>query len=64
LNRKHLLYHIFEHLEACDIDISDIVESFNIHETSFSDRPQPGEITVAEALSNSYEAYKKAKKND
>ncbi len=63
MNEKHLLWHIFKHLENCDIDINDIVQSFEINEERFSVNPQPGEITVAQAVRERYEAYKKAKVN-
>lgn len=40
-----------------------LIDELEFNETSFSDNPIPGEITVSEAMSNSYEAYKKAKQN-
>jgi hypothetical protein len=51
-------------MEACDMDLSDMVECASYGKTMFSDNPQPGEISVAEALSERIEAYKKAKLND
>jgi hypothetical protein len=49
-------------MEACDMDITDMIESFNHSKTMFSDDPQPGEIAVASALYERHDAYIKAKK--
>ena len=64
MNSKHLLWHLFRHLEDADIDISDIITSLAMNEAMFSEKPQPGEITVADALHERYEAYKKSRMND
>ena len=61
MNNKHLLYHIFEYMEACDMDLSDIVECYSYSKTKFSENPQPGEISVADAIHERIEAYKKVK---
>lgn len=63
MNRRHLLWHVFNHLEECDIDISDIIESLAINNVRFNDPPQPGEMTVAENLRERYDAYKKDRMN-
>lgn len=64
MNRKHLLWHVFQYMEACDMDISDMIEACSYNKTMFSDNPQQGEITVAQAMQERYSAYKKSLHND
>lgn len=61
MNRKHLLWHVFNSFEPNVIEF--LIDELKFNETSFSDNPQSGEITVSESLSNSYEAYKKSLQN-
>jgi hypothetical protein len=48
-------------MEACDMDLSDMVEAYAYNRTKFSENPQPGEISVSDAIHERIEAYKKAK---
>ena len=45
------------------MDITEMIEAASYNKTTFSDNPQPGEMTVADALYERIEAYKKAKMN-
>lgn len=64
MNRKHLLWHIFDMMEKMDIRVDDFIESINMEGTMFSEKPQEGEISVAKALYERYDAYVKVKQND
>jgi len=59
VNRKHLLWHIFDFLDEATIE--EMIDQFSdvVTPRRFSDTPQPGEITVGAALRERYEAYKK-----
>ena len=63
MNRKHLLWHVFDMMDKMDIDVGDFCEAIGMSDAKFSDSPQPGELSVSDALYERYEAYKKALKN-
>ena len=61
MNRKHLLWHVFDFLDEAVIE--EMIDQFSDRVTPryFSDTPQSGEITVGAALQERYDAYKKAR---
>lgn len=50
-------------MDRMDIDVGDFCEAIGMSGATFSDNPQPGELSVSDALYERYEAYKKALKN-
>lgn len=61
MNEKHLLWHIFNYMEPYAVE--NMIGCMEGNKASFSKEPQQGEITVATAFKERYEAYKKAKRN-
>ena len=61
MNRKHLLYHVFQYMEDCGMNLFEMQDRLSYSKTTFSDNPQSGEISVADALHERIEAYKKVK---
>jgi len=61
MNDKHLLYYLFHYMEQCNMNLPAMIEWFEMYKYTFSDNPQPGEITVAAAIEERYHAYRKAR---
>ena len=54
MNRKHLLYHVFDTVEPGTIE--DLIDALQFNKAKFSDDPQAGELSVAAALIERYDA--------
>jgi hypothetical protein len=59
VNRKHLLWHLFDYLGEEQIQF--MISNWEVQKRSFSDNPLPGEISVSESFKERYEAYKKVR---
>lgn len=62
MNRKHLLWHVFNSLEP--YYIRDMIDALEHNKVTFSENPQAGEISVAKAIRDKYDEYEKSVKND
>jgi hypothetical protein len=57
MNRKHLLWHVFNWLEP-EV-IQEMIQDLDACKVRFSDDPQMNEISVAKAMKDKWEEYKK-----
>ena len=61
MNRKHLLYHVFQYMESQGMELDDMIEILERKGTTFSDSPGAGEWSVSKALSHAAYDYETAK---
>ena len=61
MNRKHLLWHVFQYMESQNMELDDMIEILERKGTMFSDNPGAGEWSVARALSHAAYEYENSK---
>jgi len=61
MTKYHLMYYMWKYLESHNIH-QDIINRAKADNWQFTESIQPGQVSVADALLESYEAYKKVKK--
>jgi hypothetical protein len=61
VNRKHLLWYVFQYMESQKMELDDMIEILEQKGIMFSDNPEPGEWSVARALSHAVYDYETAK---
>lgn len=64
MNRKHLLFHVFQYMESQKLDLQDMIEIIEQKGIMFSDNPGAGEWSVARALSQAAYDYETVKEKN